>query len=306
MSLFVTNRATRRGKRAKTEFYSYDNARASGTIPGKDTTIQTSTPNKHVHGGLELRPTTIGGQHSSGLTIQGGLRERPWQRGTNPDDRTDVILGKTGEDDGKVDEFPNEFAAEPVYPITFSGPGYMQFKSSIGIPSVRGDMEIGNNLKVNNNITVDQNIILGGDLTDPSGVSLIPVAPTQGTFTPTLEDTSANQATLTTANGAYSREGDFVHYEIELDWTSLGSMTGEIRINNLPFTSTHDTVFGIERSHGMLVSEIGNYFSVIYPDGADYLIVRENYAVTGDACTAITTNNLLSAGRLFVNGTSYI
>lgn len=58
----------------------------------------------------------------------------------------------------------------------------------------------------------------------------------EGTFTPVLTDQS-NNATSTTAIGRYTKIGNRVEYNIRLVTNSLGSVSGNLFISGLPFTS---------------------------------------------------------------------
>ena len=59
-----------------------------------------------------------------------------------------------------------------------------------------------------------------------------------GTWTPVLEDFSANQATMAASTiGRYTRIGDNVTVYCQVRTTSLGSVSGSIRVSGLPFTA---------------------------------------------------------------------
>jgi len=89
-----------------------------------------------------------------------------------------------------------------------------------------------------------------GNLQFPSGQG-IDFAPTAGTgtselfddyeegaFLPVIGDNSANLATMAIQNGRYTKIGNLVNWYAYLSWTSLGSISGLIRMNGLPFTSS--------------------------------------------------------------------
>lgn len=64
----------------------------------------------------------------------------------------------------------------------------------------------------------------------------------EGTFTPTLQDSSNSDSegqTYSTQNGRYTKIGDKVFFKIRLTVTSIGTLTGgdEAKIAGLPFTS---------------------------------------------------------------------
>ena len=59
----------------------------------------------------------------------------------------------------------------------------------------------------------------------------------EGTFTPVMSD-GTNNATSSTAAGRYTRVGNRVSFTIQLVLSSKGSVSGNLRITGLPFTST--------------------------------------------------------------------
>ena len=60
----------------------------------------------------------------------------------------------------------------------------------------------------------------------------------EGAFLPVIGDNSANLATMAIQNGRYTKIGNLVNWYAYLSWTSLGSISGLIRMNGLPFTSS--------------------------------------------------------------------
>lgn len=67
----------------------------------------------------------------------------------------------------------------------------------------------------------------------------------EGTFTPTVSDASAHNATLGTAIGRYTRIGRLVTFEIRAAVSSKGSMVGTdlLQIGGLPYASDTTTAF---------------------------------------------------------------
>lgn len=62
-----------------------------------------------------------------------------------------------------------------------------------------------------------------------------------GTFTPAVSGTvTAGSATYLTQNGSYTRVGNKVFFDIQLNWNT-GTGTGNLRITGLPFTSSGST-----------------------------------------------------------------
>jgi len=245
--------------------------------------------------------TTIGSGNSKGLSIVGGLRNPDRQRGVNPDGRNDIILAKTGEDGGAVDGFPNEFAAEPIYPISFSGPGYMRFDTPIGIPSVRGDSTIAGRMRIDKDLTVQGDIALGGDLKTLDGTSIS--VPIPKSFTPVLQDASGNQATMTAQDGFYTLRDDLAEISFAVTWTSKGSMSGNIRIAGFPeVAKDQGGILSNRFTQGMIVNSIGNELRSVIMAGNGYFEFLEMNSVTGEEPTFVTDTQLADSGTLFFVG----
>ena len=73
----------------------------------------------------------------------------------------------------------------------------------------------------------------------------------EGTWTPSLGD-GTNNATLTTANGRYTKIGNQVTVHVGIYYTSKGSATGDIRIYGLPFTPNSDFTGNFSHSAGAI------------------------------------------------------
>ena len=58
-----------------------------------------------------------------------------------------------------------------------------------------------------------------------------------GTFTPGIAPTSGSFSAVGTCNGFYTKIGNIVNIQMELSLTDKGSGSGNIDVNNLPFTS---------------------------------------------------------------------
>ncbi len=304
MSSFTTNRATRRGKRSRTEGYRYENALAKGGVPAKDATpLGSSTRNGNITA-TRLANSTIGGQHSSGLTIVSGLHQYNPKRGLNPDGRTDVPLGTWGETDGKEDGMPNSNLAEPAYPINFSGAGYPKFTSRVAIPDLYGDTTIGGDATVRGDGIFKKDILMGGTLRDLAGVA-IPLGGggggTVASFTPVLSD-GTNNATMSAQTGSTWTQDDLVHFNLKITWTGLGSMSGALRVSGLGFTATEVSSFAVHTSDGIYTLGIGNNLTARWAIGNDYLLLEEEQTSTGGAATSVTQAQLSTTGTIRITG----
>ncbi len=88
---------------------------------------------------------------------------------------------------------------------------------------------------------------LSGTIVAGTGIKLGGTAPAnllddyeEGTWTPVLSD-GTNNATHDVQNGTYTKIGHMVHVKARLRVTSLGSVSGDIRITGLPFTTTNSS-----------------------------------------------------------------
>lgn len=59
----------------------------------------------------------------------------------------------------------------------------------------------------------------------------------EGTWTPVLSDGTNTDATYTRQNGIYTKVGNLVTYSLRLSISSIGTLSGALRITGLPFAS---------------------------------------------------------------------
>jgi hypothetical protein len=86
----------------------------------------------------------------------------------------------------------------------------------------------------------------------------------EGTWTPVLSD-GINNATSGTAIGYYNKIGDRVYANCYLTTTTLGSVSGNIRITGLPFTNT----------------STGYQYGAVNVNYGDNFAITAGYSVTG-------------------------
>jgi len=131
------------------------------------------------------------------------------------------------------------------------------------------------------NVTLTGNIGFGGQLSFPASVSASTDANTlddyeEGTFTPVLSDGS-NNATASVAVGSYRKIGDAVFIKGYILVTSLGSVSGSLRLTGLPFTSssTANTHSSVSFGYGAVFSVTAGYsVSGIIDPGTSYINVK--------------------------------
>lgn len=147
MSTFTTNNNTRRTKRGR-----MTNANHIGLQSNISLIENNSIP---VGRKPLLVETTIGSHNSKGLVIVGGSVGQDFNQPNNPDER-DIPLGTSSVGGVGV---TGDTLANPPYPITFIGPGYMKFQNEVSIPSIRGDVQLNGNLKVIGTLESESNIL---------------------------------------------------------------------------------------------------------------------------------------------------
>lgn len=160
--------------------------------------------------------TIIGSNDSAGLVIQGGTG---W-----PD--------RIGEDaDGTNPPISGDSYRGYQYPIRYSGAGYMSFESPVGLPGIKGDVNIDGNLLVNGTVTHTggggggggelQVLIAGGDNAliritndDPGEGNQYPTAPTN--------------LAAAGLRGFFKVDNDKCFYQIEVKWSANASPSGDV------------------------------------------------------------------------------
>ena len=177
------------------------------------------------------RFASIGDSDSSGLIIN-GTHEAHERLGTNPDDATPPISGRS--------------LRSPDYPISFSGLGTPKFTSNIRLAGIDGSTSISENLIVSGDLTVEGTLITsgGGNLTttaDPQSASGI-LNLTKGeesttTGTGSLRVTGGIGATGNIhVGGDIHHTGDIYHTG---DIKHKGSTSGTVTIAAAAVTTDH-------------------------------------------------------------------
>ena len=197
MSSFVTNNNTRYTKRARVNNYRHDRTNnVVGAVPfiPLNNSIDLSK-NRHARHIVE---TTIGSHNSKGLVILGGAAGSDRNHPQNPDLR-EIPLGSSGESDlgDTLDQL-----AHPPHPITFQGPGYLEFQGEVSIPHIRGDTVISGDLRLSHkNLHVNGDATVKGDMTLEGSFSVDSLTVDSLTITSTTESTSTTTGALVVPGG---------------------------------------------------------------------------------------------------------
>lgn len=127
----------------------------------------------------------------------------------------------------------------------------------------------------------------------------------EGDFTPVWEDLSANECTMSTAHGTYIKIGQFCFFSLRAVVSSLGSATGEMVLDNLPFNnSSVASEYGtahVAFAGGLAITAgvcVQGYVEI----SVNYIVLRVWDSTTGVNGTSLTHTQLSADGDVIVNG----
>jgi len=290
--MYVTNNYTRRVKRARTTNSLPDNTNnVVGAVPFQ--AINNSVDLTQNGKKPELCETSIGSYNSKGLVILGGAAGQDRNQPSNPDSRD--IPGSTSTAGGAG--VTNDRIANPPYPVSFLGPGYLNFENEIGVPSIRG------------NVNLNGNLVVFGSITNEHGTVGLPVetAPVI-TFNPVVEDSAGALLDGVTAVGTYESNtaGTMDFFDIRVSWTGKTLITGSntMRIVGFPYTDyLTDSVVVVPSPVGVISSEVGGYTVMVVRGGGDNGFHLKTHSPTrGGNPDSLLGSNFSDTGSLFVSG----
>lgn len=128
----------------------------------------------------------------------------------------------------------------------------------------------------------------------------------ENTFTPTIVDTSLSNAegqTYATQIGKYTRIGNVVHFSINILITSIGTLSGQVYIDGLPYapeTSAPSAVqVGLGTSLAIVAGQaVTGYATVVSSSNVIRLMIWDSAAGT----SLLTASQLSAGGALFLSG----
>jgi hypothetical protein len=274
MSSFVTNAATRRGKRAR---YGTTTQNAQSSLASHTD----STINTHLYKADTIRPklrhAVIGNEQSNGLTIQ-GTHEFSRTGASNPDNRT-IPLGTSGED--SIGRQTLDHLNRPDFPVRLNARGILTFPDPIKVKSIEGDLDV-------------RGVITARSIVTP--------AATVTTFTPVLTDALGNLVTQTTSEGVFtSQHGDTGHLKISIIWSANALAAAEVlTITGLP--SLKEGIYLVHAVTGMAVNNVGAHFiAVVDNDGDTLMSLHEVNNTTFAAQSPVTGSQTTTAGHFVIN-----
>lgn len=217
------------------------------------------------------RHASVGDHHSNGLVIHGS-HDVEFNEGDNPDSATPPLAG----DSLRV----------PDWPISFNGLGMMKFVNPVRIPTIDGTLNVRGSIYSNGTL-------LGGG----GGTA-------RTSFTPVLEDTSSNSATHAVQAGFFYTSGAYTLFEIAVEWTDKGSMSGDVQVtlpSPFPTLSVTPTAHvAVNPITGFAVTTIGNHLIGQYNSAS--ILIREVYPTSAATNTTVQASQLSTAGSLTIWG----
>jgi hypothetical protein len=177
-----------------------------------------------------------------------------------------------------------------------------------------GDIDINSDLKVSGDIETTGNVIIG---TSGNGIdfSATPDAPgatsellddyEEGTFTPTITSGVGSFSSITydsARSASYTKVGNLVHFQIRMrtDAISVGTASGAVIINGLPFTTVNEQSSCVVYSRDMG----GDSPTVGFVQNSDTVLVLQYYS--GTSYAALDVTDLATGGNsnyMFITGT---
>jgi len=136
--------------------------------------------------------------------------------------------------------------------------------------------------------------------------ALAELAPLDGTWTPVLSD-GTNNATPSTAVGVYTKIGNQVSIKCYLATSSLGSVSGDIRITGLPFTSENlaNSQCGISVSYAAgLNITAGESLGGYIPTDSTYIVLSVWNTTAGVA--NMTSTEWSADGEVMLTATYFV
>ena len=215
-----------------------------------------------------------------------------FNHGQNPDQRT-VPLALHGDSGGLVDGEQNWNLGYPPFPISFDGPGYLEFQSPVSLPSILGPVHLKGNTVINGNVQIT------GSLTVDSGT--LPEDP----FVPVIQDALGNELTGVVTQSLYISDTTKDYFEVLIAWTSFGDLdpTEDIRLTGFPLTNYSVTSAPeMTGQGGIATTAIGGKFTTLCTPGQSYLVLEEVDQSAGTAPTPLLGANFFSAGEIRIHG----
>jgi len=123
-----------------------------------------------------------------------------------------------------------------------------------------------------------------------------------GTWTPTWTDGTNADATYSTSVGTYTKIGNKVLVKCYVIITALGTMSGSLRMQGLPFTSSATTANYSTAHFGYgvnLAITAGTNPSGYVEVGANYIVCKKWDSTTG--VSSFTTSNLSANGQVMIS-----
>ena len=121
----------------------------------------------------------------------------------------------------------------------------------------------------------------------------------EGTFTATISD-GTNDATMSASAGVYTKIGRMVQAEIQIQVSSMGSVSGHVRIKGLPFNSANDGVYpGMAWGYGssLALGAAGYGVNGFINPNTNYISLYTHDQTAG--CTSLRDHEYTDGGQIF-------
>jgi hypothetical protein len=187
------------------------------------------------------------------------------------------------------------------YPLFRVGQSYSPFTDYFRVDSGTSDITVGKNIRF-----LSSGLGIDFSATSGTGTSELFDDYEEGTWTPVVSD-GTNDATMNVStSGSYTKIGNTVFFRARARVSSLGSVSGAVRITGLPFTIANDNS---NYSGGSIVGDGLNitagqslmYLTIL---GANYLSLYLTDVTTG--ISALDAAELSATGDLYFSGQYYV
>lgn len=261
---FVSNKRTRRTERACTHGTSFKSVLATtGSAPIDDTRFNRGTTSAVRNQTAET--TSIGSHNSRGLVIHGGSVADSFQYPTDADGNVPPGFHRV---DGQSTA-PFNGTNHPKFPITYSGPGHLDFQSGFSVPYIIGSTEIKGDLLVHGSLRVTNTF-----------------GPSTAMFLPVIKDALGNELDGAVVTGSSYKLIDFGDYfECCISWTgtSLIDLDEAMYLTGFPATYYSNLSFGtVHPDRGLYTINTGATIACKAINGSSSLEFVESDTTSAD------------------------
>lgn len=189
--------------------------------------------------------------------------------------------------------------------VKFYGLEYLNDKASTSSPTFSGNATLSTgNLVIG---TSGKGIDFSATA-DATATSELLADYEEGTWTPVLSDGTNNATMSASTAGSYTKIGNTVFYRARVRLTSLGSVSGNIRVTGLPYTVTNNNSNyggGSTAAYGGSLSLTAGVSVSQIPVATTAYIGLYTWDSTA-GCTAMQATEFTASGDLYISGQYYV